>query len=781
MIICAGSCIEWAWNHMRQSMEETLQLIDASPLNVDDYDFSEYLSSCCNTHDLCSELWIRMCALLKRAVQDLRNTTQSLSGLRLLEFYRKAWSLYESLQCNVCVSQLELHHCSLLPKPKPTLLRSLIAKVWVQNFYEPVNENITAALLDLLGQGREGGVVDSTLVESVFSSYSFLGNPHGSSDEPAVYVKELNDKILAQTKAYYDNRSQTFLEGFSFDDYIPQVEEWLKTEQQVICKLLAPFDVNTLEMCRTALIKGHLVTFRREFPRLLLTDVGDLARFYSLISQCSDVLENIQDLLASEIRRLFVSLKNEAETRGLVYLEAMNKAYGQIEAFAGSYATNLETVKSVVEETLELYFFDEGIEAFDACKDAAVSDPGIYVRAFLESRKKFRRMLHCYSRFHSMCSCVEGACERLLNESIVTVAGSPKPGGVPELMAHHLDSLLRRGKFEKLDNILIVVRYLKDKDAFAKLLRILFTKRFLSRPFLVDDRILDFFSTLRFFRGMESVKHFQHMFTDVRNFYVLNHEFRESATCEYDPGFDFSVCVLRFGAWPITPLVTLCTLPFILDRILIRFTAFYKNEHTNQKLVWLYEMSKGTLTMNCFRGCYTLQATTLQMAVLLQFNDCESIRVEQLQECTQLDMNILQYVVKSLLKERLLLYSREGDFSTADLKADAFISLNADYENKGTVVNIARGVKLRPEAKHAESGVRLDNCVEQKSTVEAVIMKVMKAHRTLQHDELVAKVLVGIVCFTPTIPIIQGCIENLLARDFIGRDADNKSTYHYVP
>lgn len=763
---------------MKRSMEETLQLIDASPLNVDDYHFSEYLSSC-NTHDICSELCKRMCALLRRVVQDLRNAVLSLSGSSLLEFHKRAWSLYESLQRNVCVSQLELHHCSLLPKPKPALLRSLIARIWVQNFYEQVNENITAALLDLTEQIRNGDVIDRTLIESVFSSYSFLGNPHCRRDGPDVYIKELHEKILAQTTAYYQKKSHKFLQRYSFNDYMTQVEDWLRSEQQIICTVLAPFGINTLEMCRTALIKDHLEAFRIEFPHLLQkSEMHRLSCFYSLISQCSDALDNIQDLLAHEIHRRFALLKNEAQTRGLVYLEVMNSTYKQIEAFAGSYTTNLETVKRVVVEILESYFYEQGLEAVDNYKDAAISDPGIVVRAFLESRKQLRSMLHSCPRFYSMDICVENACKKLLNESALA---SSKPGGAPELVAQHLDTLLRRSKYDELNSVIIIVQYLGDKDAFAKLFRILFTKRFLSRHFNVEDRVLDFFITLKRSYGIESMKHFQHMFMDVRNFQILNKEFRETPTYVDDHGFDFSVCILRLGAWPIAPQTTMCTLPFILDRTLESFAAFYRNKYRNQKLLWLYETSKGVLTTNCFRRRYVLQATTLQMAILLQFNDSESIGVQQLHQSTRLDLNVLQYVVNSLLKEKLLLYSGESDFSTADLKSDAFISLNSEYTNKKAVINIAQGVKLKPEVKRAETEARADNSIDRKNAIEAVIMKVMKAHRTLQHDDLIAKVLGQIVCFMPTIATIRSCIENLLVRDFIGRCTQNENTYHYVP
>lgn len=107
-----------------------------------------------------------------------------------------------------------------------------------------------------------------------------------------------------------------------------------------------------------------------------------------------------------------------------------------------------------------------------------------------------------------------------------------------------------------------------------------------------------------------------------------------------------------------------------LERSYQRFTAFYGSRHSGRKLTWLYHLSKGELVTNCFKNRYTLQvgsiwhclilwmlgyqnslriswhrhnvflvspqASTFQMAILLQFNAENIYTVQQLVDSTQI-------------------------------------------------------------------------------------------------------------------------------------------------
>ena len=119
-------------------------------------------------------------------------------------------------------------------------------------------------------------------------------------------------------------------------------------------------------------------------------------------------------------------------------------------------------------------------------------------------------------------------------------------------------------------------------------------------------------------------------------------------------------------------------LHFQLERSYQRFTAFYGSRHSGRKLNWLYQRSKGEIVTNCFKNRYTLQASTFQIAVLLQYNAEDSHSVQQLQETTLIKMDILTQVLQILLKSKLLVTSDGG--SETEIKPETQLSLFRNYK-----------------------------------------------------------------------------------------------------
>lgn len=100
------------------------------------------------------------------------------------------------------------------------------------------------------------------------------------------------------------------------------------------------------------------------------------------------------------------------------------------------------------------------------------------------------------------------------------------------------------------------------------------------------------------------------------------------------------------------------------------------NFHNHKFTSWLITSVSSILKTNYFRFRYTLQASTFQMAVLLQYNVSETWTIQQLQESTQLKLDFLIQVVQILLKAKLL----QSECDENQLHINSNVSLFTGYK-----------------------------------------------------------------------------------------------------
>lgn len=185
------------------------------------------------------------------------------------------------------------------------------------------------------------------------------------------------------------------------------------------------------------------------------------------------------------------------------------------------------------------------------------------------------------------------------------------------------------------------------------------------------------------------------------------------------------------------------------------------------------------------------------MAVLLQYNYNTSFTIQQLQENTQISVNDLEQVLKTLLKIRLLFcdYTRatspaspttaasEADEADRDselrLPLDAVCHLFQDYKNKKTRVNI--NVPLRSVERRELEATHKSVDDDRRYLTEAAIIRIMKTKKQLAHYDLVGQVMGQLATrFKADSKAIKRCIDDLINRDYMKRCGHSSSTYQYV-
>lgn len=166
----------------------------------------------------------------------------------------------------------------------------------------------------------------------------------------------------------------------------------------------------------------------------------------------------------------------------------------------------------------------------------------------------------------------------------------------PELLARYCDQLLKKGgkatdvDVEKmLDDILIVFKYIEEKDVFLHFFSKMMAKRLINETSASEDLEASMISKLKSVSGFEYTTKLQRMIQDVGTSREMTQKFAAAGR-----GFalDGSVQVLATGSWPLQLPACEFTLPKQLLLFQTSFEAFYNEQHSGRKLVWLPSYSK---------------------------------------------------------------------------------------------------------------------------------------------------------------------------------------------
>ncbi|KAK2159545.1 hypothetical protein LSH36_151g06024 [Paralvinella palmiformis] len=685
------------------------------------------------------ELYKRLKEFLKDYLVNVLEDGQDLMDECVLEFYTKRWEDYQfsSKVLNGVCSYLNRHwvrrECDEGRKGIYEIY-SLALVTWRENLFKALHVGVTNAVLKLIEKERNGEPINTRLVSGVINCYVELGlnedDPSAKGPTLSVYKEHFEHCFLDDTERFYNRESSEFLRQNPVTEYMKKAESRLQEEQRRIHVYLHESTQDHLAcVCERVLIEKHLEIFRAEFQNLLDDYKNeDLGRMYQLVSRIHDGLGDLKSLLESHIT-------------------------------------------------------SQGLSAIEKISDSAGNDPKIYVQTILDVHKKYNALvLTAFNNDAGFVAALDKACGKFINNNAVTkiVNSSSKS---PELLARYCDLLLKKSSRnpeeaeleDTLNQVMIVFKYIEDKDVFQKFYSKMLAKRLVQHMSASDDAEASMISKLKQACGFEYTSKLQRMFQDVGLSKDLNEIFKKHQQMIQQPlDIDFSIQVLSFGSWPFQQSCAF-SLPTELERSFQKFTVFYSSQHSGRKLSWLYQMSKGELITNCFKNRYTLQASTFQMAVLLQFNQATSFTLQQLQESTQIKMDTFTQLIQILLKSKLLV---AGD-DEADLQPSSILSLFLQYKNKKLRVNINVPVKTEVKQDHEATHKHIEE--DRKLLIQAAIVRIMKMRKVLKHQHLLGEVLNQLSSrFKPRVPVIKKCIDILIEKEYLERVEGQKDTYSYL-
>ncbi|CBI22194.3 unnamed protein product, partial [Vitis vinifera] len=330
-----------------------------------------------------------------------------------------------------------------------------------------------------------------------------------------------------------------------------------------------------------------------------------------------------------------------------------------------------------------------------------------------------------------------------------------------------------------LDKVMMLFRYLQEKDVFEKYYKQHLAKRLLSGKTVSDDAERSLIVKLKTECGYQFTSKLEGMFTDMKTSEDTMQGFYASSFAETGDGPTLAVQVLTTGSWPTQPSAT-CNLPAEILGVCEKFRGYYLGTHTGRRLSWQTNMGTADLKATFGRGQkHELNVSTHQMCALMLFNNADRLSYKEIEQATEIPASDLKRCLQSMACVKGKNILRKEPMSKDIAEDDAFF-VNDKFSSKFYKVKIGTVVAQREsEPENQETRQRVEE--DRKPQIEAAIVRIMKSRRVLDHNNIVAEVTKQLQSrFLPSPVLIKKRIESLIEREFLERDKVDRKLYRYL-
>jgi cullin-4 len=417
-------------------------------------------------------------------------------------------------------------------------------------------------------------------------------------------------------------------------------------------------------------------------------------------------------------------------------------------------------------------------------------------------KQKIAELLDLQGRLQQLLAQLPHAAEHVslknVWEDVVNPPMENNTNVVAEALAKYVDLYLRDAKKQVPDNnwasriISGIFCYLQAKDIFEAFYKKDLAKRLLYNRVVSVDVERHFVSLLKAECGAGYTSKMEGMFQDMDWSRETMARYKQTlidttATANNDQ-LDMDIQVLTTGYWPVYPQYPNLILPESLKTPQEQFTNHYKTKYQGRRMTWQYALGQCLVRFKPKDNGpkYDLIVGLTQALVLLQFNNTDEMKIGQLLPLVGIeDRNEMEGVLRSLAMGKdgtRVLQKRDHD---------------ADKKNKTRhLIHDDDTFRVMDSFKSHSRRIRISNLMmketkeEQETTIEAVsrdrlylidavLVRIMKARKTILHQQLIPQVLEQVK--VPAQPAdIKKRIESLIEREYMERDSKDRSRYNYL-
>lgn len=656
--------------------------------------------------------------------------------------------------------------------------------------FDSKKDKIVNVIQDLINRERNGEHVDRSLLRSVIELFVVMGcvgdlfhlmrtdttervstrkDGHQQLTDMKEVIKYAQRKEAADSETYHQDFEVPFLKN-TRHFYAAKAREWLagddtpayliKADESIQAEDLrvnAYLNESTRPLLLTAvekeLLRSHLHALL-EKPgsgmAVLLRDnkLEDLNRMYRMFSRVPNGLQPMADVLQGFIKECGIVVITKREARLNADPEESKTA-----AVAGKKKKK-------------------------AKKQDPTNDPEFVQELIKLQHKSTQLVVDQFANHTLFQKALKNAFEFLLDRESTEACSNA------EVLCSYCDKVLKgkRGK-EKLRNdeveaaleaVACLFDYLKDKDTFAESYRQLLCKRLLGGKTVSRQAERLMLTKLKMRCGAALTQKMEGMFNNLETSKEAQAVYA-AKWAKTGHSVEFGVTVLKTGFWP-TFFNLKCTLPTVMSACTGHFVRDYTSLHSSRKLTWILTHGTATVRATYARGWKDINVTTLQAVVLLLFNEHKQLTfLELVKELGLQDQNAAEYTKRvihtlSCAKGLHIISKTPKGMKVAD--TDVF-TFNADFKHAKRNFNMPAPVL---EQRRIKEKVESD----RQHVIDATLVRIMKARKTLKHAELIAETLKQIKLFRPEPKPIKRRIASLIEREYLKRREGETGTYDYV-
>jgi len=421
------------------------------------------------------------------------------------------------------------------------LFRDYIAR------HSAVKERLRFILLDAVAKERDGQIVEQLLIKSTLSMLSDLG-----VNTLSVYEQDFEVFFLESTKEFYHSESLDYLAQNSCVDYISKAEGRIAEEHRRALSYLNPSTEKKLKrIVETELITTHAKALVEDSSGCVLMLEQDLhsqlARLYSLLSRVPATVDHLRNCVCDHAKKTGLELvadqeKTKDSTVFVKKLLALRDKYDRV--VTESFRGEKKTQKKLKDA------FEDFINADARCASYLV----LYIDELLRQGLK----------------------------------------GVSEADAESL-----------LDKVIVLFRYLQDKDVFENFYKQHLSRRLLGGKSTSEEAERAMISKLKTECGYHFTSKLEGMFTDMSmsqetmEAFKLNQPLDQPLDQPNQQPVELEVKVLTAAHWPVSNIEQ-CKLPVEINACFSAFENFYLKKHTVPPLLFTFVLVQ-TLNTTVFQ------------------------------------------------------------------------------------------------------------------------------------------------------------------------------------